>query len=164
MHATVMDTEYQPLKYLTLPFSQTGSGLAWNVKDFLFPFTLSLESPWQNQAKMQLQWGSLWSFGGIVLAMILYLIFSEEKGLSTAMGGVWLSHDNGAFRAASPAFYKGKLKKRFHEKNMVEEKPFPSGPAVTLAVVAQQNRTNLIHKREIGDRSEIPPFFPCFGL
>ena len=80
VHATVMDTEYQPLKSFTLPFSQTGSGLAGNVKDFLFPFSLSLESPWQNQASLQLQWGSLWSFGGIVLAMILYLIFFRRKG------------------------------------------------------------------------------------
>ncbi|TWI74196.1 hypothetical protein LZ24_01136 [Desulfobotulus alkaliphilus] len=91
---------------------------------------------------------------------MLYLISFRKKGAfhrhAGPLGFLMLT---GLFGLLPLLFIRENSKKRIHEKKMVREKPLLSGPVVTLAVVAQQNRTNLNHKRKIRDRSEIRPFF-----
>ncbi|MCW7753551.1 DUF4857 domain-containing protein [Desulfobotulus sp. H1] len=82
VHATAMDRAYQPIHSFTLPFSHENNSVR-HIKDFLFPLVLSLESPWQNQATLQLHTGGVGSLAGIVLAMLLYLVLNRNRPSSS---------------------------------------------------------------------------------
>lgn len=90
VHGTAMDGSYRILREYSLERRDSDSKVLRIVHDALFPFQLSLDSPYRGQADLQLQIGSAWSLVGIFVALMLYFLLKrkrEERSFSVGESG-----------------------------------------------------------------------------
>jgi hypothetical protein len=74
-----MDADYQPIRRYELSKTDHAPALVRHAREFLFPFQLTIDSPYRGQAAARIEVGGLWSLAGILKALIFFFLFSRRK-------------------------------------------------------------------------------------
>jgi hypothetical protein len=74
-----MAADYQPLRRFELVRTDYSSALIRQVREFLFPFQLRLDSPDLGQADLHLSFGGPWSGIGILAALGVLLVHARRR-------------------------------------------------------------------------------------
>lgn len=85
VHGTAMDTTYQPLRRYTLERLNPTPAMVQITRNIFFPFQLRLDTPYRAQADLQLQFGNIWSLGGILAAFVLFLFWQIRKNQQSSL-------------------------------------------------------------------------------
>jgi hypothetical protein len=74
-----MNADYQPIRRYEL--SRADHTPAWlrYAREFLFPFQLTIDSPYRGQAAARIELGGLWSLAGILMALTFFFLLFRKK-------------------------------------------------------------------------------------
>lgn len=79
-----MDRDYQAIRSFDLERLDPTPQAVRIVKDILFPFQLTLESPHRRHADIKLLPGGAWSLCGLLFALTGHILFFRKKDVSAA--------------------------------------------------------------------------------
>lgn len=74
-----MDSDYQPVRRYELSKADHTPALVRYAREFLFPFQLTIDSPYRSQASVRVELGGLWSLTGVLMALIFFFLLSRRK-------------------------------------------------------------------------------------
>jgi len=87
VQGVAMDAAYRPLRTFSQPIADLTPAPVLLLRKIIFPFQITLDSPYRGQATLRLVPGGPWSLGGVLAALCLSLILRQSFPQRTSHWG-----------------------------------------------------------------------------